>query len=213
MVGITDKENNDDIFENETGRNIADNPVEQAIIEMIDRLIKEYKLPEDGLYLSVNERKVDKNGKTKLPTKTIAIHEPSYPPMVYDNQGFNVRITTIEKKEYVKQDNMLFIKVRPTRYERCKYDGDNEVSVRISKDKDTGVEEITEYIIKCPLDDISVLVWLERLTRNAIESYISSSTFGCCSKQRECIEVGECLHINRLYASGCMQRRRLPRKW
>lgn len=43
MVGITDKENNDDIFENETGRNIADNPVEQAMFDKWSSCIYGYR--------------------------------------------------------------------------------------------------------------------------------------------------------------------------
>lgn len=198
----------------EIGRNIADNPVEQEIISMINRLIKEYKLPEDGLYLSVNERKPDKKtGKPKLPTKTIAIHEPAYPPMAYDTQGFNVRVTTIEPKVVQKKEDSLWIKVRPVRYEKNEYIGHNEVTVRKSKDKSTGKETASEYIVKCPVDDVSIIPWIEQLTRYAIEHYISSNSFGCCAKQQACIEAGECLHINRLYACGCMQRRHLPKKW
>ena len=214
MPNINDIDESKEPLEVEIGRNIVDNPVEQAIIDMINRLIKEYKLPEDGLYLSVNDRKPDpKTGKEKKPTKTIAIHEPAYPPMAYDTQGFNVRVTTIEPKEYKTQEDMLFIKVRPLRYETNPYEGTNDVSIRKSKNKETGVEEIVEYIVKCTLYDTSVIPWLEKLTRYAIEYYVASGTFGCCSKQQECIETGECLHVNRLYACGCMQRRQLPRKW
>lgn len=67
MPDINDIDESKEPIEVEIGRNIADNPVEQAIINMINRLIKEYKLPEDGLYLSVNERKADsKTGKAIL---------------------------------------------------------------------------------------------------------------------------------------------------
>ncbi len=39
--------------------------------------------------------------------------------------------------------------------------------------------------------------------RKAVATYKSSSSFGCCSKYKECSVEGECLHENRLYATGC----------
>lgn len=222
LLGVDEVEIDNSMLENssdtedgkEIGRNIADNPVEQAIIDMINRLIKEYKLPEDGLYLSVNERKPDpKTGKLKKPTKTIAIHEPAYPPMAYDTQGFNVRVTTIEPVSFKTKEDMLYFHFRPAKYERLPYEGTNEVAERKSTDKKTGEESIVEYIVKNSLNDVSILDWIEQHTRKAIENYVSSASFGCCSKQSECIKAGECLHVNRLYACGCMQRRNLPKKW
>lgn len=214
MPNINDIDESKEPIEVEIGRNIADNPVEQAIIDMINRLIKEYKLPEDGLYLSVNERKADsKTGKAKKPTKTIAIHEPAYPPMAYDTQGFNVRVTTIEPVSFKTKEDMLYFHFRPTKFERLPYEGENEVAVRKATDKKTGEESIIEYIVKNSLDDVGIMGWIEQHTRIAIENYVSSASFGCCSKQSKCIEAGECLHVNRLYACGCMQRRQLPRKW
>ena len=47
--------------------------------------------------------------------------------------------------------------------------------------------------------------------RYRIENYKSSSSFGCCSRYKECSAAGRCLHNYYLYATGCSYRQHLKK--
>lgn len=183
------------VIEDEGEINRYDNIVEEKIVQMLNKLISELKLPQDSLYLYSNMKR-DGSGAA---TKSIVIHEPEYPIGAYSSKDRNIAVARIQYKSYKTKEDELHFLVVENRFNKVPYTG----CLEVKEPTDSG----NEYAIKVSPKDTSIVEYLEELTRYSVKHYRSSNTFGCCSKQAECKEAGECLHINRLYATGCMYRK------
>lgn len=166
------------------------------IDNILNEIIRERELPENSIYMHSNISSKGKNAGNLI-SISLCISEPAYPP---DNNKKKV-----QNKSYVimniKRQSNVELQIRNKQF----FDVVKPVTASIKELKSDAIykhiifeqdcEELYEYI------KINVIYCLE--------NYSSSNSFGCCKLYKECSDQKTCLHMNKLYASGCLYRRNL----
>ena len=163
--------------------------------DLILKIENKFDFPSGTIGLSEN---ISQKGtsKGKLISIDLCLNEPEYPPT--------------EKTHFVKSS--LIIKFLPAKntYEilipkNTFHDIDQPSNMLniIEKDNDIYVHVLFD------LNSNTVLDYIEKNIIYCINNYSASSSFGCCSKFKECSAKKCCLHINNLYAKGCQYRKNL----
>ena len=162
------------------------------INEIINELIQKHRLPEQGLYLL-------SNSGAKNTTYTLVINEQPYPVInknVISRSMIILNFIPVNGgiSELIIKNKFIDVLPYPTslNYKEVKSD------------------KINTHLLMFN-DDINGLEYIRKLIEYCLNVYESSVTFGCCGKYNECSRLKECIHENKLYASGCMYRKNLEK--
>lgn len=174
-----------------------------SIRGMLEKLVKEYNLPDGSLLMSDNKAQKEPE---RIISHTVYIYEPDYPFDIYLPEQ-NMIVLTIFPSTAKSRPDDLDIGINDDQFE--------DIKEMIPKDA-TILEQTKTDIstasrrIRFNKSSESMVDFIKQNVIYAIEHYQSkSSKFGCCAKYKECSKVGKCLHDNLLYSKACIYRSNL----
>lgn len=168
--------------------------LKQNIPPVFEKIISELSLLPNSLYIQDNYSKKGANAG-KLISTEIDIQELAYPP------DKNNSVTNVSLVLYIKPGKTYYELL--IRRERLPFIP-TPATATIKKSAD----RLYEHVL-FDFDDASIYDYIEANIIYCVKSYISSSSFGCCSRYKECSNAKKCLHTNLLYATGCQYRKNL----
>lgn len=170
---------------------------EDDIAKLLENIIKEEELPEESLYLYVNLSQQGEN-KGKEISKSICIYEPEFPPTKNKKvtRGKNLVVLNIQHQ---KDEYELLI--RDAQFERITLPSSAKIKP-LKSDK-----AFKHVIFKKISSDM--IAYIKSNVLFCLDTYTSSSSFGCCARFMACSDAKKCVHPNKLYAKGCKYRRNL----
>lgn len=177
------------LFEN--NKNYTD-----SIFEILDQISKEMELPKDSLRLTKQDNKNEGQ-------YVVEIFEPEFPEIVVGGVRKGVTSSVVLLKEAVtkKDQGKLTIVVLKSRYSTIeKKPAECEIKYPESS-------EYVTLVYNGPSEEYFETI--RDIVTNRLKRYSSSASFGCCSQFSECLEKKKCVHVNKLYSTGCMYRRNL----
>lgn len=167
---------------------------ENGLKSVFSEILEEYGFPESTLSTKNNFSKKGKNAG-KLISTEIDLHELSFP---YDESD---KITKTSLILYITPNTRIReLMIHKKRFDKIALPD----SANISKKKD-----LLYIYVSFKTDDSAVYQYIKDNIRFCIDNYESSNSFGCCSKYKECSTAKKCLHVNQLYAKGCIYRKNL----
>ncbi|QOX63911.1 hypothetical protein FRZ06_11500 [Anoxybacterium hadale] len=171
---------------------------ETKVNELLEDIITENELPKTSIFLYANKsNKGDKKGIEI--SKSIKIFEPEYPP-----QEKSVRSKNGTLIMNIQQKSGIELLIRNEQYNTIPLPEE-------AKLKELKSDENFKHIIFDESMD-SLYTYIKANVVYCIENYVSSSSFGCCSKFEKCSDERKCLHENKLYSTGCAYRRNLENR-
>lgn len=161
-----------------------------GINRIISELTLKHKLPAKGLYVLENKG-------AKGSTYTLVINEQPFPVI----------------NENLISRSMIILNFVPIKSGITELIIKNKLVEILPYPQSLNLKEVKSDKINTHLlmfnDDLSGLNYISDLCEYCLSIYESSNTFGCCSKYMECSKVKECIHENKLYATGCMYRKKI----
>ena len=161
-----------------------------VINNIINELSSKHNLPNKGLYLLENKG-------AKNSTYTLVINEQPFPVI----------------NENVISRSMIILNFIPVKQGISELIIKNKLVSVLPYPSSLTVKEVKSDKINHHLlmfnEDINGIEYIKSLVEYCLSIYESSNTFGCCSKYNECSRLKECIHENKLYATGCMYRKKI----
>lgn len=168
---------------------------ETKVNALLEDIITEKELPKMSIFLYSNKsNKGDKKGIEI--SKSIKIFEPEYPP-----QDKSVRPKNGSLVMNIQQKAEIELLIRNEQFNTLPPPLEGRLK-EVKSDpnfKHVIFEESME----------SVYSYIKANVIYSIDNYVSSSSFGCCSKFEKCSNEKKCLHENKLYSTGCAYRKNL----
>lgn len=130
----------------------------------------------------------------KLTSTQIDINEFSYP---YDEHNKIAKSSSVILIKPDKHNWRLVV----LKHRFCKID--LPPSAKVVREATTNAPY---YHVCFSFDDLAFYQYIKNTLIYCINHYDSSTSFGCCSKFKECSSAMTCLHSNKLYAKGCKYR-------
>ena len=179
---------------------------QSTIRDMLKKLIREYELPAESLYLSDNYSQRGKN-QGKLISHTVYIWEPDYPLNPNEEPGRNKLVVTIVPSTIKsKPDDVVLLLREEQEGDLHKYLPEDAELLEQTK------TDIKAGTIKVRIKKQSPLLieYIKQNTIYCLKGYESKATrFGCCSSFIQCSDAKKCVHENKLYGKACMYRSHL----
>lgn len=169
--------------------------LEERINEIIENKITKYELQKKNLLLLSNK---GKDGKET--SKSLIINELPYPCDL--SKAIPINRSAIILNILKLKDNKVEVVVKNSQFSKIELPEADRYFKEVKSDKNG------KHLIFTTNDEI-LYEYIEKNIVYSIENYEANYSFGCCSRLDSCTKLGRCIHQNRLYATGCMYRKRL----
>ena len=163
--------------------------------ELLKKIETQYNFPNGTISLNKNISQKGVN-KGNLISVDLCINEPEYPK---SEKTHFIKSSLVMK--FVPANNAFELLIPKNAF--LNITAPCDVKNIIEKDSDIYVHVLFN------LESSSIFEYIEKNIIYCIDNYSSASSFGCCSKYKECSEQKTCLHVNKLYAKGCQYRKNL----
>lgn len=168
---------------------------DKKLFDKLNEYILSKKLPDNALYIYSNC-----NAKGKEISKSVCINEPPYPQSSINSGNLRKNMVCFN---YTETDSYIKLLVRESRYNAIPVPNAYDVKFKANKNGNNF------YQLTLSLSDEHLYDYIMSLVAYCIKNYRSNSDFGCCSRFTECSDAKECIHENKLYATGCKYRQNL----
>lgn len=166
--------------------------------QILKKFISEYELPEHSLYLYSNVSSKGKN-KGKETSKSICFFEPEYPATKEISKPLGKNMVVLNFKP--KSKNKIELLIRNAQFE-------NITAPECAEIKTLKSDQIFKHVIfEFNIDEL--FPYIKENIKYCYSNYPASSSFGCCSRFKECSDKKFCVHPNKLYSKGCKYRMHL----
>ncbi len=169
---------------------------EKEILTISSQIAKEFDYPESTFSVHRNYSQKGKNAGNLISIE-VDINEISYPYDVHNKIIKSSSILLIKPDKHffklmIRKEGFLNIKMPPSALIKGK------------------LTSSTPYYCVCfEFNDPSVYQYIKSNLVLCLNTYESSTSFGCCSQYKECSKIQKCIHVNKLYAKGCKYRNHL----
>lgn len=168
--------------------------LKDRINRLFDNFTEKFLLPDKSFSITENFSQTGTNAG-KLISTELDIVEHSYPPDTNNS--------------VVKTALILYIKPNPSFFELLvRHDRLSNITIPETAQIKNVSDKLYVHVL-FDFNDENILDFISSNILYSLNSYTSSSTFGCCSHYAECSKKMQCVHSNTLYAKGCQYRRNL----